>query len=238
MWVKLDDGFVDHPKIARVGAVGAWLQLQALCYANRNLTDGFVPWGVARSFVARGQDYTDEADRCWSLALTCGMQGRDLEEMDWPAVLVAAGIWELVPGGYQIHDYKDYQPTKVQVLAHRRKHAARQQKYVQRKADAITDGVSDGVTDASPVPVPVPVPQRQRSLSLRERARASRATTLPEDFQLTEKLRKYAQSGGLDPESEFAHFRNHHLAKGDRMVRWDRAFMVWCQRADQFPRRA
>src|SRR5262245_30525484 len=75
-WVRIDDGFVDHPKIAAVGAIGAWLQLQALCYANRNLTDGFIPYGVAEAFVSRGMKRLDD-DRVWELGETSGMAGRD-----------------------------------------------------------------------------------------------------------------------------------------------------------------
>ncbi len=109
-WVKLDDGFGDHPKIARVGPIGASLQVQALCYANKNLTDGFVPSVVAHSFVTRATVWDDEQGQRW----TCGPH-----DVDWPAVLVKAGVWELVPGGYYIHDYPDYQPTKAEVLAER-----------------------------------------------------------------------------------------------------------------------
>src|SRR5262245_34662037 len=51
--LTLDDGFADHPKIAQVGAFGAWLQVQALCYAHRNSTGGFLPQDVADGFVRR-----------------------------------------------------------------------------------------------------------------------------------------------------------------------------------------
>jgi hypothetical protein len=148
-WVKLDDGFTDHPKIAHVGAIGAWLQIQALCYCNRNLTDGFVPYGVARAFLARGVMRTDDRGVLWTLGEHSGHHGLDLPDIDWPGELVKAGIWEVVAGGYRIHDYDHYQPRKVEVLAERRKHAQRQRNYLRRKADA----VSDAVSDAAPVPV-------------------------------------------------------------------------------------
>lgn len=167
-WVKLDDGFVDHPKIAKVGAIGAWLQVQALCYCNRNLTDGFVPWGVARSFVARGAEYTDAEGRRWSFTVTCGMQGRDLDEIDWPAVLVEARIWELVPGGYQVHDYKDYQRPKAEVLATRdylntiRRDAGRRggvRSGEARRSKREANAKQPTQQNESPVPVPVPLPE-------------------------------------------------------------------------------
>jgi hypothetical protein len=166
-WVRLDDGFVDHPKIARVGPIGAWLQIQALCYCNRNLTDGFVPFGVAQSFLARGVVREDDRGALWTLGEHSGHQGLDLADVDWPGAMVAAGIWEAVRGGYQIHDYGDYQPSKAEVLAERKRHAKNQQAYRDRST---RDPVTDRVSDRAPVPVPVPGSQEDL-LSLASLAR-------------------------------------------------------------------
>lgn len=154
-WVRLDDEFDEHPKIARVGPFGAWLQVQALCYCNRNLTDGFVPLAIAEAFMRRGIVRLDDAGRRWTLGETCGMQGRDVHEADWAAVLVEAGMWEVVPGGYRIHDYKHYQPSKAEVLAERQRWAAKKQR--QRKRRNVPGGTLPG-SPGPPVPVPVPVP--------------------------------------------------------------------------------
>ena len=150
-WVRLDDEFDEHPKIARVGPFGAWLQVQALCYCNRNLTDGFVPLAIAEAFMRRGIVRIDEAGRRWTLGETCGMHGRDVQEADWAAVLVEAGMWEVVPGGYRIHDYKDYQPSKARVIAARKAWNARQKQHREKVSRR-----DSRVSHASPVPVPVP----------------------------------------------------------------------------------
>lgn len=150
-WVRIDDGFVDHPKVARVGAIGAWLQLQALCYANRNLTDGFVPYGVAASFIARGTRRID-GDRVWRLAETCGMAGRDIDEATWSDIMVEAGLWERVAGGFRIHDFDHYQPTKAEVLAERARSATRQDRFRKRR-HAVSNAVTTPVINAGPVPV-------------------------------------------------------------------------------------
>ena len=42
-WVRLDDQFPDHPKSLAVGPLGSWLYICGLAYANRFLTDGFIP---------------------------------------------------------------------------------------------------------------------------------------------------------------------------------------------------
>jgi len=237
-WVKIDDGFVDHPKIAAVGAIGAWLQLQALCYANRNLTDGFIPYGVAESFLGRGSKRLD-GDQVWAVGETSGMAGRDLDEGHWIELMVAARLWEPTAGGYRIHDYDQYQPSKSEVLAQRKRHAKNQQAYQQRK-DA--DRVSDRLTDGVPVPVPVPVPQ-SRSVRLRVIApaprvkRASPKTPWPESFHLDDDLRAFAREGGLDPELEFGKCKDHALANGVLHADWRRAFRYWCRNAVEFRER-
>ena len=45
-WVKLDDGFPEHPKLIQAGAAAGWLYVAALCYSARNLTDGHIPAAV------------------------------------------------------------------------------------------------------------------------------------------------------------------------------------------------
>src|SRR5262249_36008195 len=128
-WVLVDDGFSEHPKIAQVGAFGAWLQIQALCYCNRNLTDGFVPLAIAESFARRGLLTVDEKQRRWQLAQTCGMAGRDIDEADWSTIMLSAGLWEEVPGGYRIHDYDQYQRSKAEILGARVKSTTRQKRH-------------------------------------------------------------------------------------------------------------
>ncbi len=185
-WVRIDDGFVDHPKIARVGAMGAWLQLQALCYANRNLTDGFVPQDVAEAFAARGVLYVDEKRRRWKLGQTCGVVGRYVTEVDWPAVMVDAGLWEEVPGGYRIHDFDRYQPSRQQVLSERHRVAESMRSLrAQRRGKAESTSQLRGVLHRNmPVsyttPVPVPLKRdpdaRARALQSGGRARAEPQT--------------------------------------------------------------
>lgn len=92
-WVRLDDGFPEHPKIDAAGGDAAWLHVCALAYCNRALTDGF----VAAERIGRLSDRKSP---------------RRLA-----ARLVEVGLWRPVDGGYEIHDYHDYQPTRAEVLA-------------------------------------------------------------------------------------------------------------------------
>lgn len=173
MWTRLDDGFTEHPKVARVGLLGMGWQVAALVYCNRNLTDGFVPHGVARQLAPLSHE--DGDGKLWNVAATCGMQGHDGDQLVSEIIgwLLDAGMWEQVPGGFQIHDFPDYNLTKEQVLERRevRSESGRKGGLARAKANAkppakqtpkptSSNGSSkpSSKTLANSYPVPVPVP--------------------------------------------------------------------------------
>lgn len=102
MWTKLDDGLLDHPKLYKAGSLiggthGVMVALgvysAGLLYANRQLTDGYVPRVMARSFC-RHNRVSD--------------------------ALVEAGLWErLADGGFQIHDFHAHNFTAKEVKERR-----------------------------------------------------------------------------------------------------------------------
>lgn len=52
-WVKLDDGFADHPKVVGLSLQARWAFIESLCYAARHETDGVVPDQVAANGPVR-----------------------------------------------------------------------------------------------------------------------------------------------------------------------------------------
>lgn len=102
-WVKLDDHFPDHPKVLAAGPLAAWLYVCGLAYASRYLTDGFVP--------------AAQVPRLADLKQASALAER----------LVDAGLWEQTDGGYQIHDYLEYQRSarEVDELSAKRAEAGR-----------------------------------------------------------------------------------------------------------------
>ena len=124
-WVKVDDQMPRHPKLLSLGRdrlVCQGVWLDGMCYASGYLTDGFIP----------------------SAALEKGSER-------YARRLVEVGLWERVEGGYRIHDYHDYQPTRAAVTESRKKNADRQSRH--------RNGVTNDVTTASvTAPRPVPVP--------------------------------------------------------------------------------
>lgn len=111
-WVKIDDGFPDHPKVVGLSDEAFRLYITSLCYAGKYLTDGFVP-----SIVAARMTRND-----------C------VEE------LLDAQLWyECDSGGYQIHDYLKHQSSKEQVSNTRAANAERVRRY-REKRNAVTAG--------------------------------------------------------------------------------------------------
>ncbi|MCL4836431.1 MAG: hypothetical protein KJ058_00510 [Thermoanaerobaculia bacterium] len=121
-WVRLDDHIDEHPKIAAAGPLGLALFVTSLAYANRNLTDGFVPQSVATRLVAWQAPWG-------TLAVTTGMEGEDVTSEPVIESLVSLGLWRRVKGGYRIHDFGDFQPSKAQVLAEREAARKRMRKH-------------------------------------------------------------------------------------------------------------
>lgn len=89
--------------------------LAGIAYCNRALTDGFIPDAVAEGLGGRWR--VRQGGQTWQMIARCG----DVEvvvDADWIAVaLVDAGLWHRVDGGYQIHDYADFQPLRADVMA-------------------------------------------------------------------------------------------------------------------------
>lgn len=122
-WIRIDDHFDEHPKMAQVGPLAWGMWLAGLAYCNRNLTDGFIPWSIAHTLCAF--TVADPDGFIWKLGRTSGHVGEDADA-EWVIdLLVDAGLWEEVENGrgridgYRVHDYPDYQPTKATIEADR-----------------------------------------------------------------------------------------------------------------------
>ena len=100
-WVKLDDQARHHRKILAVGPTAAWLWACGLMYCNaQKARDGFIP-SEAVQILYPVPAWKKEVPK-----------------------LVAQGLWEPVEGGYQVHDYHDYQPNSDAVSELSEKRAA------------------------------------------------------------------------------------------------------------------
>ena len=105
-WFNADDKMHSHPKSRAAGleAIGLWTL--AGTYCTDYLTDGAVPEWFVESWP----------------------KGKALA-----GKLVAAGLWEATPDGWQFLSWAEYQRTKEQVLAAKEKAAERKQKFLENQ---------------------------------------------------------------------------------------------------------
>ena len=96
-WLRIDDGFVEHPKVYDLSDRAFRLHVAALCYSARNLTDGML-----------------DAKRIAVLCAITKAKPRHICE------LIDAELWtESDENGYTIRDYLDYNPSAETVKKRR-----------------------------------------------------------------------------------------------------------------------
>lgn len=91
-WFKVDDALALHMKAITAGNAALGLWVRAGSWSMQQLTDGFIPNQIVAALGATTAD---------------------------AAALVSARLWDAAPGGFQFHDWAEYQPTREQVLAER-----------------------------------------------------------------------------------------------------------------------
>jgi len=99
-YLALDDNFPDNPKVAGLSDRAFRLHVVALCYCSAQLTDGLVRnkaklWANIGGNIRSFSRLTDE--------------------------LCLAGLWDIVDGGYVIHDYLEWNASAAQIKEKRRK---------------------------------------------------------------------------------------------------------------------
>lgn len=132
-WVKLDDRFPSHRKVALLSDRAFRLYVSALCWSSENLTEGRITQRELPLVAARLRGVKTAA-----------------------AELEAAQLWDRADDGWQIHDFLEYNPDRARVQSEREANAARQQAWRDRKRaereakkaaeEAARNAPSNGVT--------------------------------------------------------------------------------------------
>ncbi|MBN1461390.1 MAG: hypothetical protein JXA57_17820 [Armatimonadetes bacterium] len=186
VWARLDDQFHSHPKLAELKTdlmlPAAGLHTLVLSWCASQLTDGYVPGGQVRRLA-----------------------GQPVEKLT--RELVRVGLWEPADGGYQIHDYLDYNPSKAQVMAERKRKSeggrrgglasgrARREASAEADAEAYAQAYAEGSagqmlhdpfakrSGGSGTPVPVPyIPEDKSSGASTSDAPVENSPGDPDEF--------------------------------------------------------
>lgn len=141
-WAKFCDGFLDHPKVLRAGEDAANLFMRGCIWCNKHLTDGAIPREALRALTAR----------------------RDAPAL--AAKLVAVRLWEETSDGWQVHDWRDHNPTREAVEGKREKTREKVAAWREKRAKSpVSDECNHGRNRVTcevcnPVGNPAPDPTR------------------------------------------------------------------------------
>jgi len=127
-WARIDDKFLDNPKVRKAGKEATYLYVSGLVYSSNQLTEGYI---------------SDEA-----LGLVA-YKGFIKNERTHAATLVECELWDRIEGGYQIHDYLEYNPTKEQIEEARAKKAAAGSKGAQARWQNDSKPIASAIATAS-----------------------------------------------------------------------------------------
>jgi hypothetical protein len=136
-WIRLDDGFISHPKTLSLPHKSIVLHIAGLTYCATQLTDGKIPKSAIALVLAQA--------RVSKAALN---------------PLVALKMWREQADHYSIHDYLKYQESREAVQARRDKWAEAKRN---RRAGSAGESTADTDADshmesAHPIPThPIPL---------------------------------------------------------------------------------
>lgn len=99
-WIKLDDGFVENPKVGALSDRAFRLHVAALCYAGKHLTNGVISTKTSEKLA---------------LLIDLRRRNRILTELE------QAGLWLPIERGWEVKDYLQYNLSKEEVEAERAK---------------------------------------------------------------------------------------------------------------------
>lgn len=218
-WFKVDDQLAFNAKVVAAGneAMGLWVRCGS--WSSAQLTDGFIPTHMANA-MANG------------MAKECGADA-----------LVMAGLWDEVEGGYQFHDWSEFQPSASSEREKRRKRSLAGQKGAEArwgdKSDGKPHGKSHNDRMANECEVdapsrPVPSSSLEAASPPESKSRKRPSTPLPDDWTYNETHEAKARENNLDVSIEARNFRDNAGAKDLRYVDWGKAFHTWLNRANDF----
>lgn len=246
-WVRIEDDFYDNDKFEAVGCVGVALQLAALAYCNRNLTDGIVPRSKVETLL------TADGLAIW--------QDSEFDTNPLPIVvdqMVEVGL--LHEAGHAcsdcpqppdqrklvVHDYLRYQPSREQVERKREGSRERMAKSRRNRAERSPDVAGEVAAQhdehtprSSSAPNPNPKGEEgEPSSRSRKRSATTRGTRLPEIFPISPDMAEWGRehAPGVDASREHEKFCDYWRgASGQKGVKadWIATWRNWMRRAQE-----
>jgi hypothetical protein len=224
-WFKVDDGFWSHPKTLQLSAGAVALWVRSGSWSCQQLTDGIIP------------------------SYTLPMFGADESQAD---ELIGVGYWYRHDGGYEFHDWAEYQEASEAVKERRRKNAEKMRRWREAKlekasSNAGRDQVTDQVTDPVSNALPDPTRPDPSSSSYEEETNTDvvpeddipkgteHPRLLPKPFLLTASMKQWAATNVPHVDiaavtAEFVGYWREGEGKGKRKKNWEQTWRNWMKK--------
>lgn len=142
-WLRLDDAFPDHPKVAALSDAAFRAHVTGMAYCARHLTDGFIPERKGREIAGDALDELMSSPRNGS------------------------PLWISVSDGYEIHAYLEYNPSREDVDGGRKLRAEAGKKGAASRWNGKSHGKSHSKSHGKPMPrTPNPEPNTHKDKTL------------------------------------------------------------------------
>lgn len=116
-FARIDDNYLDHPKCLEAGEDAAMLNIRAIVYCNKHLTDGRLPKSALSSITRKPKPELLVKD------------------------LVRVNLWEDHGDHWLLHDFLDWNESRSEVLTRRAAVKDRKKRWTERQAGTrSTDG--------------------------------------------------------------------------------------------------
>lgn len=151
VWAKIDDKYAEHPKVVAAGEEAAWVNVKAILWSCRFLTDGFIPEEAAH-VLASEKPLMSPSDGGFVQQRAPKeprkRPHRAPEEPRFRQIIARltrefhgrSGLWKPATGGYLIHDFLEYNPSKEAVEAERKASRLRQERFRERRNGQFGNG--------------------------------------------------------------------------------------------------
>lgn len=261
-WVRYDDSQVDHPKILALGALeplAGWLNHRAISWCAAHHTDGSFCAENVRKFASFLEKSGIMVGR--KVVTTAMLVDKLLAVGLWERTPEGYRIHDFLD--YQISRadatlHRAYERERKAQYRHRRQAQAA---IVPDPEANVPPGQRDemspcpttptrpvpsgpvfeafsGVLPASAPPPtgdPIALAAANGTGPSNAKRQTPPARRFPADFTLTPERLQFATDGAIpNAELEFAHFRDHHQARGNAFVDWDAAWRTWCRNVKKF----
>lgn len=221
-WAGIDDKSAFHPKVVAVGNEAWGAQVRMIAYCTERGTDGYVASAIALAICS--------LETCYRL-----IEFRMLEE---------------APGGYQIHDFLDWNLSAKEVESrklNRKKSGSLGGLAKVANAKQVLKQVLKQNSSKSVAPTPTPtseedppltsfgVPPSPSAQAATKKPSGKRTKTyMTEDWQPGEGAKAWCRKGNHNGSAHVEQFRDHWLSTGEAKTDWDAAFRNWVRNAPRF----